>query len=300
MSETEKFTIDDAENDGLIKREVGAQMVSNLKRSAPKIWTMFEKVCDNQNRRPKEVLGDHALRSINNSDHSEMLADLIVDLSEVNQDQIRIEDAKFINTLTEELGLETEDKADPIEKLIQRRLEAKAGPMLPGTDVKNRGEMDEDVKREIGTIKERMKELQAAVGDEGPGKDSAEESKEVDDLFDENSGDESGDETDREVDDVEVEVEESEEPSPPEGEDSEVDVDEFLEEEDSVDVDVDESLEENSEGDADGQSGGEEEEEDDLFAPDGITTGGSQEQVDETEAEVDELVPSEDGVSEGE
>lgn len=271
MDSEEMFTIDDAENDGLIKREVGKQMASNLKRSSPQIWQMLENVCESQDLRPQEVLGDHALRAIRSQEHSEMLADIRVDMSQVNKDQIRIQDAQFIQELSESLGLDEGEDEDPIDRLIQRRLEAKAGPMLPGGDRTRRRDIDKGVQKELDTIKQRMGELQERLAERGVDSGSGDSSKSVDDLFD---GDEDEDvETDGETEEdvvVEEDVEAPdvgrEEPDPEDG----VDVDEFLEEDDSSESEVDELFGDGPDEDEGADGDVDDIEEDISIPPDGI------------------------------
>ncbi len=268
MSESEKFTIDDAENDGLIKREVGRQMVSNLKRSAPTLWQMFEKVCENQDRRPQEVMGDHALRAINDQSHSEMLADIRVDLSEVNKDQIRIEDAKFINQVTEELGLNKEEKEDPIDKLIERRLEAKTGPMLPGSEGRNRQNVDGEVRQELDSINEQMQKLQSKLSGDEVSDGSDESDKDVDELFSETSDEDNVEETEEIVEEESVKDEESE-----------VDVDEFLEEDSDGQDEVDDLL--GGSDEASDETAEEDYDDEALIEPDGIIQDSGESDVED-------------------
>lgn len=271
MSDGEMFTLDDAENDGLIKREVGTQLVANLKRSAPKLYTMFENVCEEQELSPKEVMGDHALRAINNQEHSQMLADIRVDMSQVNQDEVRIEDAQFIQELSSALGLDSEEKEDPIDRLIERRLEAKAGPMLPGASRDVDGEVSPDVKRELDTIKERMAEIQSSITESDIDSESGEKKKDIDDIFESGDSDSGG--SDSDTDTVEEKDEAGDAPdvddSGPDGGD-EVDVDEFLEGGDGEDDDVDELFSEAVEEDDGDEEDGEEDDVSPPIEPDGI------------------------------
>lgn len=292
MSDEEMFTLDDAENDGLIKREVGSQMAANLKRSSPQMFQMFEDVCESQELRPKEVLGDHALRAIRSEDHSEMLADIRVDMSEVNSDQIRIKDAEFIQELSQSLGLEQEDKEDPIDALIERRLKAKAGPMLPGSDSARNREIDEDVQDELNTIKERMGELQRHIEDAGVEGEEGSSGKDIDDLF---GGDGDSDDQVEEGDDEVVESVEVDD-SPDGGTDGgdsgeDISVDEFLEADDSSGDEVDGLFEDSSDGDDQDVDGSEDDSEGPPIQPDGIPMG---------DEDGTEVIGSEGGVEEDE
>lgn len=190
MSETELFTMEDADNDGKIKREVGRKMVQNAKTHAPDMYKKFENVCEHKGLDPVEAMGQHVLMALQDESHSKMLANTTIDLSGLNQDEIRLQDAKFIQEVSEELGLNEEKKEDTIDKLIERRLEAKTGPILPTGNVADTGQPDTKVAKRLDDIQSEISRLQARVDTKEDKKEETEpdKKKDVDDLFAETEG----------------------------------------------------------------------------------------------------------------
>lgn len=187
MSSEEMFTMDDAENDGKIKREVGRKMVRNAKTNKPEMYKKFEKVCERKGVSPQEAMGQHALMALEDESHSGMLANTVVDMSGLESDAIRLEDAKFIQDLSEELGLGEEPTKDPVDKMIERRLEAKAGPIIPGADTADTGGANREVASRLENIQEEISRLKVRVdsqeaADDSGGSDG--DKKDIDDLFD--------------------------------------------------------------------------------------------------------------------
>lgn len=211
MSESEKFTIDDAENDGLIKREAGKTAASQAQQHAIELWDMFTNVCEEQGRKPEEVLGDHVLRAIRSESHSRRLSETTIDLSQINNDQLSIEDAKFIQQMMDSLGLNTEQEKDPLTKYMERRMEsATQGPI---GRIRNRGQkdVDADVQKELDEIKAQINALAQEQDHQEQQEQDTQDKADLDDLVDSaTSADTEADDGGGEPD-VDVEVEEADE-----------------------------------------------------------------------------------------
>lgn len=199
MSKGEVFTEEDAENDGLIKKEVGKVMVQNAKTHMPEMFKNFKQVCENKGMEPEELMGHHALTSLRSESHSTMLSEVKVDMGRLNSDEISVQDAKFIQKLTEELGMEESDSKDPIDRLIENRLEAKTGPILPGVDAADtesaEGEIAQrldSIQKEVNRLKQEAEVPEADKGREsetnGKDEDGGSKKKDIDDLFEEEEG----------------------------------------------------------------------------------------------------------------
>ncbi len=233
------FTESDAQNDGLIKREVGREMAKVAKTQNPQMFQHFERVCDEVGRQPAEVFGEMAVRALNNEEYAKQVLDSEVSMGQIKADEIRLEDVKYVKELSEELGLnDSDDSKDPIDQLINQRLEMVT--QSPFDNIRKGNDNPEGVN---GQILDHMESLQREInnmkdkieGDDMESSTASESSessnKSVDDLFDgggdgseqeqEQTEDESEQPEFEEVNEVEVEVEE-EEQAEPEPSDSEI------------------------------------------------------------------------------
>lgn len=239
------FTESDAANDGLIKREVGREMAKVAKSQNPQVFQHFENVCEEVGREPWEVFGEMAVRSLNNEAYAERVLQSEINMGQIKADEIRLEDVKYVKELSEELGLNQSDESqDPIDKLINQRLE-----MVTSSPWDNLSRKDANTDSVNGEVLEHMESLQSEIArlqQKIEGEDAevsnanqtAEPSgKSVDELF-------GGDEPDN----VEVKTQEPE--GEPESWDTEEEVEEpQVEEEDEIDEGpTEEEIEEAFEG----------------------------------------------------
>lgn len=206
------FTESDAENDGKIKREAGQQLNSVMAREGGELYTMFRQWCEDTGRDPSIVLGDMVLRAIKDESFAGELSGVIVDIGKLNMQETKKEDLEFVVELIDEFGGGDSGKQDPIDRLIEKRIEAiGSGPMgavgmqeagnMIGQNGQNNGEVQslrEEVERLKGELREE-KRSSSHSHDESP-TDDAKSSEDVDELFDRG-----------ETDDGEVEVEEEDE-----------------------------------------------------------------------------------------
>lgn len=189
-----EFTMDDAENDGLIKRHVGKQMASNLMRQAPQMYDYLEAVAQEKGQEPWEVLGDHVVRALNNEDHAGRISAVDIDMSKLKSNQLRIEDAKFIKEFSQELGIdEGEDEGDWVEDMVMDRVKAKNESPIPRlNNGKSQKDVDPEVRQELDQMKKEMRQLTDALQNQAEDVESVGEDDEtVDDIFgEEEEGDE--------------------------------------------------------------------------------------------------------------
>jgi len=184
------FTMADAENDGLIKREVGGEMERVARRDSKKLFELFEQVCDHEGREPWKVLGDGVVRALNDETVAESIAAVDIDMSKVETNQTRLEDAKFVKELSSELGLD-ESGSNWIEDTVRERIRSKTESPIPQLDGQVQQSADADVRQELEQVKSQMNELMGAIKDEP--QSSSSEGKDVDELFEGVADNEGGD-----------------------------------------------------------------------------------------------------------
>ena len=192
------FTETDAQNDGLIKREVGKEMAKVAKTQNPELFEHFDNVCNELGREPWEVFGEMCVRSLNNEQYAQRLMSSEVNMGDLRADEIRLEDVRYVKELTEELGLKQEEQdSDPIDQLINKRLKS-----VTSSPLDNIGRNNGDVEGVNGEVVQHMESLQHEIerleakidGDdvssESPQKGGGQSDKSVDELFGE--GDSNG------------------------------------------------------------------------------------------------------------
>lgn len=187
-----KFTAKDAENDGLIKREVGREMAKVARTNSQQLFEYFEQVCDHEGRDPWKVLGDGVVRALNDETVAESVAAIDIDMSKVDGGRTRVEDAKFVKELASELGLE-QDSGHWIEETVRDRIKSKTESPIPTLEGGQQGAGDPELRRELQEVKSQMNELMGAM--DGETQSSSSEGKDVDDLFDGVGSDDGGEES---------------------------------------------------------------------------------------------------------
>jgi len=195
---SEMFTEEDAENDGLIKREVGQQLNSVLSRKSGKLYTKFLEWCQENDRDPAKVLGDMVLRSMRDEAFAQELSGTVVDLGALKRQQIREEDLELVTGLIERFDDTDDSGGDPIESLIEKRIQAiGSGPMGQiGEQMKER-KANTAKDAEIRRLEQKIDNLTNQMGQASQnGQEQAsqqsqntqEEEKDVDDLFGDSNG----------------------------------------------------------------------------------------------------------------
>jgi len=190
---SEMFTEEDAENDGLIKREVGQQLNGVLSRKSGKLYTKFRQWCEENDRDPANVLGDMVLRSMRDEAFAQELSGTVIDISALERQQIREEDLELVTGLIERFDDADDDNEDPIESLIQQRIKAiGSGPMGSLSEgmkkQKGGGERDLEIQRLEQKI-DRMSQQMASANTQDTTEtteqttEPKEDKKDVDDLF---------------------------------------------------------------------------------------------------------------------
>lgn len=207
------FTIEDAENDGKIKREVGPNMARVAGMQNAELYEMFEQVCEDKGMEPKDVLADGILRAIKNQEFSERIASIEVNMSSIKKGNLRIEDAKLVKEFSKQLGLDVDENDDWLEQTVRERLQAKTSSPL-GQIQDRRGQNGQaangDIQEQMSKMAQEIQRLSQQI--EGSGEsnvDVQEDSKqEVDDIF--SGGGESGEEIEETEDDGDGDGEEAE------------------------------------------------------------------------------------------
>lgn len=190
-----KFTLDDAENDGLIKKEAGPEMLSVVRRTNPRLCSKFEKVCEESGQDPAMVLGDYLVRALNDEQFAELILNTDVDMEMLETDQIRKDDIEFVKDIAEEFNLVPDDEKHPVEKIIDSRIESMdSSPLEGGLGISDGGGdgSNEEVKQLRREVRELRSELQKERGSDSVEEveKSVDRRKDVDELF---SGSDDGD-----------------------------------------------------------------------------------------------------------
>jgi hypothetical protein len=216
MTETkqeDKFTLEDAENDGKIKREAGVEMKKVASREYGELFEMFADVCDGKGVDPKTVLGDGVLKAIRDEDFAERLSSVEIDMSAVKGGSMRIEDAKMMTEFAEELGIDQSSGEDAwLEETVKERIMSKTSSPVP--DIPNRGggaerEVSEGVRQDIENLSRQVNRLAEQVDDGQESSGNSDSKKDTDELF-ESVGDSSPDEPEKVVEVEEEEVDKEE------------------------------------------------------------------------------------------
>lgn len=189
------FTEEDAENDGLIKREVGQKLNSVLSRKGGKLYRKFIEWCDENGRDPSRVIGDHALRAMRNDEYAEELSSVPVDVGALEAQRVRKEDLDMVTDMIEELNIgdDGNDSAmSAIDRMIEQRIEAMGnGPL--GNMQKNgsEGQANRRHDEEIERLERKLERIEEAVSQSGAQQESVVneepsggDSQGVDDIFD--------------------------------------------------------------------------------------------------------------------
>lgn len=202
----EKWTLEDADDNSKIKREAGSEMARVASANNPELFKHFEKVCRDMGREPWEVLGDMLVKSMENDQYSEALFNIEVDVSRINQTERRIDDAKFIMDLKDELGIGEEDEEETIRDAIAERIKSQVDSPVPrlAQGRRSSSETDTEVKERINRIEEKIDNLSSSVERTPPEQRESGEKKDIDELFEDSGEDE------EELEDIVEEVEEQE------------------------------------------------------------------------------------------
>lgn len=149
------FKLEDAEDDGHIKREVGQKLKSVLARESAELYEHFVNVCEEKGRDPSNVLGDYVIRCIENDDLAQAVARTEVDLSAVKQNDIREDDLELVMDMMERFDSEDDGGDDPIMDMINERIRAAGqGPL---------GGLYDQQDAESGGGGRRVKELERQI-----------------------------------------------------------------------------------------------------------------------------------------
>lgn len=217
------FTEQDANNDGLIKREVGREMDKVAKTQNPEVYEHFVNVCEEVGREPKDVFGEMAVRALNSEEYAEQIFNSEISMEQLRADEIRLEDVQYVKQLTDELGIgQEEESEDPIDQLINERLQSITRSPIPRLNQDNGtgGGSNEQVAQSMEHIANRIEQLEEKIeGDSDDGQQNQtqqqQSDKGIDDLF--GGGDEQPDEPVAVGDEGEQTQEVAEEPVPEEG-----------------------------------------------------------------------------------
>ncbi len=197
------FTEKDAENDGLIKREAGSQLNSVMSRSGGKLYRKFLQYCEENGRDPATVLGDMILRAIRDEDYAESVSNTVVQPEKLDRDKIKREDVELVNDLIETFSDSDDSGQDPIDDLVQQRLQAIGTGPLGGMGQQRQGssaggaDKDDVILQRLDNLERKVESnVKQTAQQQQSEQDSAgnqEELQDVDNLFgSEDSNEEQG------------------------------------------------------------------------------------------------------------
>lgn len=194
------FTESDAENDGLIKREVGKEMAKVAKTQNPQVFQHFQNVCEEVGREPAEVFGEMAVRALNSEEYARQVLGAEISMSQIKADEIRLEDVKYVKELSEELGLnQSEEQTDPIDELINQRLQSVTSSPLDNfkRNQENPQGANGQVLQHMESLQNEINRLEQKIDGDGQEQETSSETSEtgeqsVDDLFGDSEGQDDG------------------------------------------------------------------------------------------------------------
>lgn len=166
------FTEEDAQDDGKIKRQAGPQMVSTARRSSPQVFDAFQNICDQIGQQPKIVLSDMLIKALNDDDYAQRILETEVTMEKLQTGEYRIEDIERVQELAEAFDLKPDTKNDPVQDLIESRLEAVGGGPLGARN----GDGSDD--RKVKRLEQKIERLEAKLEQEA-GADVVEVEEEV-------------------------------------------------------------------------------------------------------------------------
>ena len=199
------FTEEDAENDGKVKREAGKDLHSVLARESGELYSKFREWCDENDRDPTKVIGDMILRGIKNEAYAENVAQTTIDLASLKRQQIREDDLRLVNQLINEFTEDEDNSRDPIDQLIEQRLQAiGSGPMSGLQQTVDGVAQNQQNNREVQRLEQKIESLEQQLKqngdsadnvtqDDDPNEQTQESKKDIDELFGDSSRDEQDD-----------------------------------------------------------------------------------------------------------
>jgi len=230
------FTEQDAENNGLIKKEVGKEMKSVAAREMPELYAHFERVAESRGRKPEDIIGERVVKALEDEAYAQQLFETEVNLMQLEQNEIRTDDIEFVQELADSLGLNEETSKDPIEELVMKRIKSSAGTPLSGfsesvEQSRDMGELKaylEDTHDRLDKLEQKMDSPEPDTSGESGGSDDSGKGQSLESVF--------GSEEEKET---ALKNKQQDEPAKPEGSsDEDVDVGEGViadgEEEDST------------------------------------------------------------------
>jgi len=190
------FTEEDAQNDGLIKKEAGSTMAQVAGRTGGVLYSAFLDVCEDTGREPSIVLGDVLIRALNNENFSERILQTEVDTSVIEANDIREDDLELVQSLADKFGLNDEKSKSPLEELVEQRIQTQAGAGFgqfsrgDGGSSSNDREV-EQVHRRLDRIEQMIQQEPEQQVEQTTTETTTEEKTDVDELF---SGDDGSNE----------------------------------------------------------------------------------------------------------
>jgi hypothetical protein len=179
------FTIDDAENDGLIKRHCGKELAAQMRQHSPQLFQHLLNVAEEQGRDPWEILGDGVVRALNDESFSQSVVQTQINMSEIEKGQMRIEDAEFLQEFSERLGLDQDDDGEHwMKDTIKDRLKATTETPIPRlSEGRGEAEMDEKTRQELQSMRSDINRLVNSIDEQESRTDTSPDEQNADDVF---------------------------------------------------------------------------------------------------------------------
>lgn len=182
------FTMEDAENDGKIKREAGPEMAKVASREFGELFEMFSQVCKDRGLEPKTVLADGVLKAIKDESFAERISQVEINMRELKKGSIRKEDAKMLQNFAEELGINDDGGSDDwLEETVKERIQSKTqSPMSQLTEASSRREGGDsgELARELNRLTSKIDEIERKVEESETSTTETEDKQDTDELFD--------------------------------------------------------------------------------------------------------------------
>lgn len=235
------FTESDAENDGMIKREAGREMAKVAQQVNPEVYQHFLNVCENRGVEPPLLLGEMAVRALNDEGYANRIFNTEVNMSAIQQNEIRKEDVQFVTEIESMFKEEDDGAMDPIDELIEDRIRNMASSPVKQArkNISTKSDSDEELKEFLAQMNSRMEQMEEKISSESQNvaqEGEPDGERDLDDLFEEEDEPEPEPEPEPEEEEVQDEVEVQID-SPTQGDEAEEEPQEEVSESEPEDVD---------------------------------------------------------------
>jgi len=166
MTQQDKFTEEDIEDDGRIKRVCGRKLANIARRKSPELFEYFKEVCDEKGVTPEDRFGHMVILALEDEGVRDELFYQEVNISQVKAQDMKMDDVELVMELADTLGIDFGGgrEKDAIDRLVEKRIESVgSGPLSEVSESVSDGGGSSD---ELEEVKERLDRLSKQVAEQ--------------------------------------------------------------------------------------------------------------------------------------